>query len=101
MNWEWKTNHEYNCWELWDVDEKIKLCFITARPHYCNRGHYLGHIGHGISDKPADCCPHYYMKLETAKEEMKSLMEWRLQQIRAEKISEMKPIKGEIEETTQ
>lgn len=62
----------------WDV----LLAWLTPRPHYCDRGHWLVHSNLPGTD-PADGFPRYYMRFDVAKEETERWLRWRLFKIRS------------------
>jgi hypothetical protein len=62
------------------------LAWIQERPNYCDRGHYQGQIEFSPGNPLdfADGGIHYYMRLETAKQELREKLLWRVCKIRAE-----------------
>jgi len=79
-SWNWIYREEYDTWDLMDGDGNM-LCYITTRPVYCDRGHYLGQMNTGELDHQ-DMWPNYYMSLIRAKNEMEDFLKWRLCKIR-------------------
>ena len=64
----------------------VLLCWVTPRPHFCDRGHYQG----GIEFSPgnpfdfADGMPCYYMRLDVARQDIVEKMMWRVCKVRIE-----------------
>ena len=64
---------------FWELRVSTALVTIESRPHYCDRGHFVGKV-FGIDDIDcADAFPRYYMDLERAKLELAEWLKWRLQ----------------------
>lgn len=58
--------------------------WISARPNYCDRGHYQVNVS-GIPDLDgADMFPRYYLSLVTAMTECEKFLEWRLLKVSGE-----------------
>ncbi len=54
--------------------------WITARPPYCDRGHFQS-VTHQVPDiDDSDRFPRYFMDLERAKAEMAEWLAWKLSQ---------------------
>ncbi len=66
------------------IDDTL-LAWIITRPSYCDRGHYQAQIefSPGNPIDSADGMPCYYMRLDTAKQEIKDKLLWRVCKIRA------------------
>ena len=60
------------------------FAWIQKRPLYCNRGHWQANIALPMDLDDQDGFPRYYMKLKTAKREIKLFLLWRINKIRAE-----------------
>jgi hypothetical protein len=53
------------------------VAWLQARPHYCDRGHFI--VKCNLPDLDgADCFPRYYMSKEVAKSETEAFLRWRL-----------------------
>ena len=65
--------------------DSVMLAWINPRPHYCDRGHYQAQIefSPGNPIDAADGMPCYYMRLDTAKQELIDKLLWRVCKIRA------------------
>lgn len=75
-------------WELHDTETGEMLGWIQNRPDYCDRGHWSACIErHDINSQ--DAFPRYFMRLETAKQEMMDFVRWRYMSIRAEHIEKL------------
>lgn len=61
------------------------LAWIHHRPHYCDRGHWQVGVEafavHGLDGQ--DAFPRYFMRLETAKQELAEFMAWRVYKVRS------------------
>lgn len=70
--------------ELCDADYNV-LAWICRRPNYCDRGHWqVGVEKFAVRDLDGqDAFPKYFMRLETAKQELVEFMAWRLHKRRA------------------
>lgn len=85
---EWSENEEYpGLHELWILSQDILLAWVQKRPTYCDRGHWQGQIEYSPGNPldAADGGLHYYMRLQVAKDELRSKLLWRLCKIPAEK----------------
>jgi len=83
---EWIQNPEYpTTWDCFD-EKGQRVAYLSERPTYCDRGHFLGNVEIGGLDSE-DCWPNYYMDFERAKNEIISFLLWRLY-----KISSPKPL---------
>lgn len=78
-----------NTWKL-DESQTLNLfvgkvhVWISARPDYCDRGHYQLNLS-GIPDiDGADMFPRYYMSFVTAMAEAERFLDWRLNKQSAE-----------------
>lgn len=60
------------------IDGKVIHAFITARPIYCDRGHWMFNVDGPLNLDGADSFPRYYMSLERALEEAEAFLRWRL-----------------------
>lgn len=74
--------------ELMDVETGEMLGWVQPRPDYCDRGHWQAQIERHDLDF-ADNFPRYFMRLETAKQEMLDFVRWRYMHIRAEHIEKV------------
>lgn len=75
-------------WELVDDETNEMLGWIQNRPDYCDRGHWQAQIERSDIDA-ADAFPRYFMRLETAKQEMMDFVRWRYMSIRAEHVEKL------------
>lgn len=71
MEWVWTATDG-----TWSVQGKNVWIWIAARPHYCDRGNYLAHIGVRVDGDALkvgldsqDLWPRYYFDLDRAKAE--------------------------------
>lgn len=71
--------------ELVDTETNEMLGWVQNRPDYCDRGHWHASIERNDIDSQ-DAFPRYFMRLETAKQEMIDFVRWRYMGIRAEDI---------------
>jgi len=71
--------------ELVDGETGELLGWVQNRPDYCDRGHWQAQIERSDLDSQ-DAFPRYFMRLETAKQEMIDFVRWRYMGIRAEDI---------------
>lgn len=63
----------------WNIRVAGVHIWIEKRPHYCDRGHFIGKVQGIASIDAADLFPRYYMDVERAKGEMRDWLIWRLQ----------------------
>lgn len=81
--YQWVESKKHkNTWDLLNTDGNM-VAYITPRPHYCDRGHYLGNIELPGLDA-GDNWPNYYTQLTRAKDEIMDFVLWRVHQIRKE-----------------
>lgn len=81
---EWRKDPGYDGLLNYYIDS-VLLAWINPRPPYCDRGHYQAQIEFS-PDNPmdaADGMPCYYMRLDTAKQEIRDKLLWRVCKIRA------------------
>lgn len=71
--------------ELVDDETGDVLGWVQNRPDYCDRGHWHATIERSDINSQ-DAFPRYFMRLETAKQEMMDFVRWRYMSIRAEDI---------------
>jgi len=89
VNLEWRrTTYRGHTllWELIDTETDRMLGWVQNRPHYCNRGHWQAQVELIESLDDQDAFPRYFMRLETAKQEMIDFVRWRWLGIRAESV---------------
>lgn len=70
-------------WDLVDENGRV-LAWISERPLYCDRGHYLMLVEAPCGIDNQDGFPRYYMRLKTAKQETEDFLRWRLEKVRAD-----------------
>jgi|SRR5882672_10302908 len=75
---EWVKVSDRDIGEYWDVKiNGICVASLEKRPHYCDRGHFwVKCFLRGLDE--ADMFPRYYMNEETAQQETKKFLRWRL-----------------------
>lgn len=75
--WRWTESEHGTLFGLVDANGQM-LAWINQRPGYCDRGHW----GVGVECVPSldhqDAFPRYFMRLETAKQELIEFLAWRL-----------------------
>lgn len=64
------------CWRYTSGTAKV---WISPRPRYCDRGHWIAHCDGVLTLDSGDCFPRYYMDLERAKLELQEWLDWRMQ----------------------
>ncbi len=82
---EWREHGRFpGLIEFW-LDDQM-LAWIQRRPAYCDRGHWQGQLefSPGNPLNAADGLVHYYMRLETAKQELREKLLWRVCKMRVE-----------------
>jgi len=88
VNLEWHRANEPGMvlWDLIDTETDRVMGWIENRQHYCDRGHWkaMPELIDSLDDQ--DAFPRYFMRLETAKQEMIDFVRWRWLGIRAEYI---------------
>lgn len=81
----WRKNvaHDFPIYEAF-VDG-VMVGWITKRPPYCDRGHWQAGIEQmAVPDLDgADAFPRYFMRFDTAKQEMEDFIRWRLWKVPA------------------
>ena len=90
MQIEWKQDPEFTgTWNAYN-DDGARVAFVCKRPSYCDRGHY--HAGIEILIEGMDVqdgFPRYYMRLETAKDEIERFLNWRIEKVRSDLKDEL------------
>ena len=85
-NWHWRYDDKYIGFVLDDGNGYV-LAWVSQRTHYCDRGHYFAMIEVPCELDAQDMFPRYYMRFETAKDEIQTFLLWRLFRERAESMS--------------
>lgn len=57
-------------------------CYLSLRPHYCDRGHIQLFIDGDLSIDGADSFPRYFFSFKEADEHTRTFLKWRLWQHR-------------------
>lgn len=82
MKIEWRVNGEYP--DLHEAFvESVMVGWVNKRPEYCDRGHWQAQVEWAGIDHQ-DAFPRYFMRYETAVQEMEDFLRWRLERIPAE-----------------
>lgn len=94
--WTWRERPDVRTVELVASNGRV-MAWIVERPGYCDRGHY----GVGVECVPSldhqDAFPRYFMRLETAKQELVEFLAWRLFKDRSD-ASDPRPERSELTE---
>ena len=80
--WEWVV--EDRCWTLkvHDKDGREVVCYLTKRPPYCDRGHWMFQIDGHLNIDFADSFPRYFFTLKEADWHVRTFLKWRLWNVR-------------------
>jgi hypothetical protein len=90
--WTWNSAPDHpNLLEL-KRGEQL-LAWIHKRPHYCDRGHWQVQVECVPALDAADCFPRYFMRRETAQQELIEFLAWRLH---GERIAESEVEFGDV-----
>lgn len=77
----WRQNKDFP--HVYEAVIDVTLAgWITHRPHYCDRGHWQAQVEIAGIDN-SDAFPRYFMRFETAKQELEDFLKWRLWKIPA------------------
>jgi len=77
---EWRVNPEHPNLHEARVNGRM-VGWLHKRPDYCDRGHWQAAIE--LEHDIQDAFPRYFMRFETAKQEMEDFLRWRLWKVRA------------------
>jgi hypothetical protein len=75
MDADWHFDTALECWAY-----RLEGSFVTLepRPHYCDRGHWIGKV-FGVADiDSGDSFPRYFMDEKRARAELAAWLHWRL-----------------------
>ena len=81
---EWRVNAEFTDLHEAYVEGRL-VGWIHKRPAYCDRGHWQAQV-EVLGLDGADAFPRYFMRFETAKQEMEEFLRWRLWKIPAPQL---------------
>lgn len=68
---------------VWWIKGSVHHIWMTKRPSYCDRGHYIAHVepapgaGHEYSIDESDLWPRYFMGFTRMVDEMCAWLDWR------------------------
>ena len=75
----WKKD-EYGCLNMIVEDEHgcPVHCWLSLRPHYCDRGHIQLQIDGDLSLDHADSFPRFFFSFKEADEHTRTFLKWRI-----------------------
>lgn len=85
LGWRFAERAESGVSQIELINGDDVLGWICRRPNYCDRGHWqVGIEALAVRDLDGqDAFPRYFMRLETAKQELVEFLAWRLHKRRA------------------